>query len=344
MRGTIGLFGHILLQNVAMVSEACQARSRHGETKDASSVIPAKNVAIDVLDPDADLFADWARGKSPDTILNFRSTLNLLRAFLKIPASRDPVATIAALGQGPANHLVLKWTHWLEERGTQPQSIRQYLSRLKSAMKLLFMMGRTTVILGVKGPKPEPRSTIREHDNFQQLDAEHKATVIELEEGASAEEATWLQVRDATMIRLARHLGLRRIELQRLDLSDYDRDRGRLLVLGKGRKKKEPHPLAAKTVKLLDRWVKHHPSGSGPMPSTKGGRLTRNGISKLFTRREAGPTHDKRRLAITSVLMQTDLTKARHFARHASIQTTALYDIRGAEDLEDLAETAVAEE
>lgn len=308
-------------------------------------VLP-KNASIASSSSDADLFADWARGKSPDTLRGFASLMNLLREFLKLPWGHDPIGIIAAQDQGRANQLVLKWTIWLEERGVQPSSIRQYLARLKSAMRLLFTMGRTTVIIGVRGPRLEPRSILRESDTFKQLDAEHKATVVELEESAGDNEATWIQVRDATIIRLARHLGLRRIELQRLDVADYDRNRARLMVLGKGRKKREPHLLAPGTVALLDRWLKHHPSSAGPMwPSTKGGRLTRDGISKLFHRRDAGPTHNKRRLAITSVLItSSDVAKTRLFARHASIQTTIGYDIRGVDSLDGVAEMSVAEE
>jgi integrase len=100
--------------------------------------------------------------------------------------------------------------------------------------------------------------------------------------------------------------------------------------------------LAKSTVIFLHAWLKIHPTSSGPLfPSSRGGRLSRNGLSKMWERREAGRPHDMRRLAITQVLEKTgDPMRTQRFSRHASIEMVMKYDTRGASDFGELAELA----
>src|SRR5207244_8658577 len=79
-------------------------------------------------------------------------------------------------------------------------------------------------------------------------------------------------------------LGLRRSEVVRLDLADWDREKGTLAVLGKGRTAKVALTLPPPTQAALDRWLAARGQEPGPLfrsldRARKGsGRLTGAGL------------------------------------------------------------------
>src|SRR5262249_37626225 len=128
-------------------------------------------------------------------------------------------------------------------------------------------------------------------------------------------------------------------EVAALDLKDLDFRAGRLWVMGKGRREKEQITLPARTRGALKTWLKHRGKQPGPLftnfhHANTGGldRLEANGI--YWVVRSLGAQvditarpHGVRHTSITTGLDRTrDPRKVRQHARHASMDTTLIYD------------------
>jgi len=152
-----------------------------------------------------------------------------------------------------------------------------------------------------------------------------------------------LGIRDAAILAVLAYAGLRRSELSSLNMDDYCRRNGQLIVReGKGQRQRELMlPTAARAI--LMKWLQDRGSSPGPMfcHLTKDGechlmqRLSALRVYSIVKRRarEAGiepcSPHDLRRTFVTRLLEQgVDFNTARQLAGHEHIQTTALYDRR----------------
>jgi site-specific recombinase XerD len=148
-------------------------------------------------------------------------------------------------------------------------------------------------------------------------------------------------VRDAAILGLLYGLGLRRSELVRLDVADFDAGDGVLTIRGKGNEARTAYVVEeARTV--LERWLRVRGIATGPMffPVTKSGhlvlkRLTCEGIAHIITKRagaarvERFSCHDLRRSFVTNLLdAGADLAVVQKLAGHRQISTTAIYDRR----------------
>jgi site-specific recombinase XerD len=168
---------------------------------------------------------------------------------------------------------------------------------------------------------------------------------------ACAADPTPAGCRDAAMIGILYTAGLRRAELAALQIEDYDRSEGRLLVRGKGNKERYVYP-AAGALAALDAWLslrgrsntRDFAPATGPMftPVNKAGAvdprkgITAQAIYNMLEKRagEAGvedfTPHDLRRTFVSAHLEAgTDIATVAAMAGHANVQTTARYDRRG---------------
>lgn len=152
-----------------------------------------------------------------------------------------------------------------------------------------------------------------------------------------------LGIRDAAILAVLAYAGLRRSELVSLNMEDYCRRNGQLIVReGKGQRQRELMiPTAARA--LIKQWLQDRGSSPGPMfcHLSKDGechlseRLSALRIYGIVKRRareasiEPCSPHDLRRTFVTRLLEQgVDFNTARQLAGHEHIQTTALYDQR----------------
>jgi integrase/recombinase XerD len=135
---------------------------------------------------------------------------------------------------------------------------------------------------------------------------------------------------------------LRRSELVRLDVADFDSGDGVLTIRGKGNEARTAYVVEeARTV--LERWLRVRGSTIGPMffPLTKSDhlvlkRLTCEGVAQILLKRagaanvERFSCHDLRRSFVTHLLdAGVDLVVVQKLAGHRQISTTAIYDKRG---------------
>jgi integrase len=148
--------------------------------------------------------------------------------------------------------------------------------------------------------------------------------------------------RNAALLGLGYGAGLRRAEIVGLDLGDFDRVTGALVVRGKGNKERRTY-LGRGAREALDAWLTVRGDEPGPLffPVTKGGdierrRMTDAAVAELVVRlakrskiAEFSP-HDMRRTFIGDMLdAGADIATVQKLAGHASPTTTSKYDRRG---------------
>jgi site-specific recombinase XerD len=145
--------------------------------------------------------------------------------------------------------------------------------------------------------------------------------------------------RDAAIIGILYMTGLRRAELVRLDMEDYQD--GRFIINGKGNKQRIVH-VKNKGAKLLERWISERGVLPGPLfcPMDKHGNIsiepiTTQGIYIMLKRRgkrlgivDFSP-HDFRRTFVGNLLdAGVDIATVSKMAGHSDIRTTQRYDRR----------------
>ncbi len=157
-----------------------------------------------------------------------------------------------------------------------------------------------------------------------------------------ANDPTAKGARDAALFAVFYGCGLRRGELARLDLDDFDSDDCSILVQGKRRKQRTVY-LSTQACQHVEVWLRHRGDEDGPMfcPVSQTGevrhtRLRGESIAYILRRRqqEAGTDtfspHDLRRSAVTHLLdAGVDVFTVQKLAGHADASTTARYDRRG---------------
>ncbi len=151
-------------------------------------------------------------------------------------------------------------------------------------------------------------------------------------------------LRDAAIIALFYSTGLRRAELSRLTLEDYEPRTGRLRLLGKGDKERLTY-LDEGAQEWLGDWISVRGSQPGPLfvpIDRKGSLLWRHmtpeavyNVIRTKARRaglERLTPHDFRRTVTGDLLdLKEDLATIADMLGHASTDTTRLYDRRGEE-------------
>ncbi|MEI7555044.1 tyrosine-type recombinase/integrase [Candidatus Chlorohelix sp.] len=150
-------------------------------------------------------------------------------------------------------------------------------------------------------------------------------------------------IRDLAMVAVLYGAGLRRSEVVKLDLKDFDlKDNSLKVRSGKGGKDRVTY-LGQRSGEALGEWIKARGEEVGPLflPVTKTGKLLRRRLSDqavlwILAQRgkEAGlehfSPHDMRRTFISDLLdAGADIATVQKLAGHASVTTTARYDRRG---------------
>jgi site-specific recombinase XerD len=218
-----------------------------------------------------------------------------------------------------------------------PNTTKRMLAALRGVLKECWRLGlmahheyvRAADIAAVRGQLPPRGRALNE--------AELEALFM----GCQADRTT-AGVRDAAILGLLYGLGLRRSELVRLDVADFDSGEGVLTIRGKGNEARTAY-VVEETRTVLERWLRARGIASGPMffPLTKSGHLvpkgiTCEGVAHILVKRAGAANvkrfscHDLRRSFVTHLLEAgADLAVVQKLAGHRQINTTAIYDKRG---------------
>jgi integrase/recombinase XerD len=267
------------------------------------------------------------------------------------PTMRQALDAIASiLTGGEADALTLDWAQLRYPHTAAVQAV--LVSRYQSATAQKMMCAL--------------RRVLAEARKLQLMDAEELAVAIELpkikssgrlrgralsqdEIGAlmsvCASDSTVQGVRDAALVAVLRGAGLRRAEVVKLTLKDFDLETGALEVRqGKGGKDRTVY-LPDGAISFVEAWlaVRGRVPGALLCPIRKGGgiemrHMTPQAVLLILQKRsqqagvESFSPHDFRRTFCSDLLdAGVDIVTVQKLAGHASPVTTAKYDRRGEE-------------
>jgi integrase/recombinase XerC len=283
----------------------------------------------------ARLLAAFLAGRSPATLRAYQQDLNDLARFVGAGSADQAAALLLARGPGPANELALQYKAGLMRRGLAAATVNRRLAALRSLLKLARTLGLVGWALDVEGLRTEPYRDTRGPgtDGFRRLLGQlHGRT------DARA-------LRDRAVVRLLYDLGLRRAEVCRLNVADYDPAGPAVWVLGKGRTNKERLTLPPATAAAIVAWLAARPAAASPALFVRvdrpgGGRLDGSTVYRIV--RGLGERvgirarpHGLRHSSITRVLDLSggDIRAAQRFSRHKDVRVLERYD----DNREDLA-------
>jgi integrase len=149
--------------------------------------------------------------------------------------------------------------------------------------------------------------------------------------------------RDAAILAVGYGAGLRRQEIVKLDVSDYDAETGALVVRG-GKGRKDRIGYATDGAKIaIETWLQIRGDEPGPLfiPINKGGvmmvrRMIPHAVYVIMRKRakqakvKVFSPHDLRRSFVSDLIdAGADIVTVQKLAGHANVTTTARYDRRG---------------
>ncbi len=274
----------------------------------------------------------WLSGfSSQNTRRAYRKEIEAFAASAGRDDVAEAVAHFLALEDGQAHAVADAWRARKLEDGLSPASINRSMSTLNSLVASARRHGLTALRLEAKGVKSKA------YRDTKGPGVCGVQSMLAIANEQSPEKAA----RDAAIIRIAYGLGLRRGEIESLDIGHLDLAAGTLFVLGKGRTEREPMTLPLNTKQALEAWLAVRGADDRAAPlfiamdrNSHGERLSGSGIyhiirSQLGVRAgiSARP-HGLRHSAITSALdaFNGDYRKTRAFSRHASLDTVRRYD------------------
>jgi integrase len=264
-----------------------------------------------------------------------------------VPSRRSKLGKIAGLAgfdveTMPWHKLEYQHVAWIRARLAEQYSARtanDMMYALKAVLREAWRLGYIGAEQWMKIDDIDPIKT----DN-DDLDVTGRAlTPAEISRLmiACASDRSIAGVRDAAVIALGYGLGMRRSEITRLQMKDYDRENGTITVHGKGHKTRIL-PVDNGALDALSDWLAIRGDEPGKVfwGINKGGNLSSHSLSlravhELLEKRAAQAGlddvtfHDLRRSFITHLLDRgNDVALVAKLAGHSSPTTTLRYDRR----------------
>ena len=169
------------------------------------------------------------------------------------------------------------------------------------------------------------------------LDVDEAAQILKALEVKSVEEPTAINLRDLALVEVLYGSGIRVSELCGLNLSDVDRSRNTLNVIGKGNKQRVV-PLGLPAISALDNYLKNgrgefvtNSSADALFLGSRGKRIDQRTVREVVYEAmkavgaKMGP-HGLRHSAATHLLEGgADLRTVQEILGHSSLSTTQIY-------------------
>ena len=261
------------------------------------------------------------RGLAATTVLRYENTA---RRFLQERASADEVFAPAALTGADINAFLLR-----ECGRVSAGSAKGRVAELRSILRFLYVEGITAVPLGTAVPPVGgwrfatlPPPTMTAADVQRLLDC--------------CDRSSALGIRNFAIMTLIARLGLRSIEVARLQLDDVDWRAGELVVRGKGRRH-DRLPLPAQVGEALVAYLScgRNPDGArhlfltcraprGPIRADLVGDVVERACARAGLA-PVGPHRLRHALAGELLRRGAGLVAISQVLRHQDLATTALY-------------------
>lgn len=279
----------------------------------------------------AELLADK---RSPNTRRAYARDLKDFFASITEGLEPSPqlVSEFLKLERFTAIGLVLNYKQGLIDKGLAEATVNRRLAAIKSLVSYAQTIGKCEWSLEeVSGER------VQSYRDTSGIDAEAYRKLLDL-----CDQGTIKGLRDYAIFRLLWDNALRRDEICKCNVSDFDPESRSLKILGKGRgTQAETIDLSQKTAAAVWRWVQSRQcQSSDPLfvavdRAHSGHRLTGSAIYNLVrkTAERAGigkrmSPHRCRHSAITQALDLTsgDVRRVQKLSRHKNLQTLMVYD------------------
>jgi integrase/recombinase XerC len=260
-----------------------------------------------------------------------------LRNFFQVVADSEPspsvVGAFLKLERYQAFTLVLKYKAHLIAKGLSESTINRRLASIKSLVAFSRKLGHCDFTLeDIKGEK------VKAYRDTRGIDLKTFKRVL-----AQCDRAVLKGKRDYAILHLLWSNALRRSELCKANIQDFDPDGSTLAIFGKGRgTQREVITLGNATVVAILAWLNERKCLDPNAPLfcslsryEYGHRLSGEGLRKLIDGycKSVGITrqmsaHRLRHSSITAALNATDgnVRKVQKLSRHAKIETLMIYD------------------
>ena len=252
------------------------------------------------------------------------------------PATPENTQRFLSLSRGQANMTVADYKSKLIERDLAEATVNRRLAAIRSMVKLAKILGAVDWELNVQG---EREAKYRDTRGVAPSDVRAILSLCNL--------ATLKGSRDYALLRLLWDNALRRGEIVKLNVGDFDAASRRLSILGKGKGSQKEHiDLSDKTAQALTGWLQARAEvqdgieASDPLfvavdNATGGARLSSTAIYKTVRSyaKAAGivrmlSPHRIRHSAITAALEATNgnVVAVQKLSRHSKIETVMVYE------------------
>ncbi|NQY65678.1 MAG: tyrosine-type recombinase/integrase [Alteromonadaceae bacterium] len=267
------------------------------------------------------------------SVRNTKSTLNTIAKFMGFESIKTyPWHEVNYV------HLIELKRH-LIDRGLMPNSINTYLTVFKGVVREAWRLGIIDIDTYMK-VKDVKRLKGNSSVKGQALTAPEVNKLVNYKNRTDKIR----EIRDSAMIAVLYGAGLRNSELLNLDLSDYIDEDKKIIVKGKGGFIRFMF-LPEFSIKALNKWIDKRGYFEGALFSRMiigniitEHRLSAGTISLIIERRceQTGikriTPHDLRRSYATNLISSgVDIFTVQKLMRHAGIETTRRYDMRGEE-------------
>jgi site-specific recombinase XerC len=198
-----------------------------------------------------DTLQTFLKTKKPTTVEAYTDGLTRFARFLGVPSNEEALAQVLTMKQGALTGLAIRFQDRLTKEYA-PASVNLRLASLKSIVKCARSLGYTTNEIIIKPLSPEPTKSTEgpSHDKIVQC-------LKELEvRGSCRTNAGAIALRDAAVIALLYFNALRKSEVLCLDMEHVDLAKGKVSILGKGRRKRQEVTLSGAAKKILAAWLK----------------------------------------------------------------------------------------
>ena len=280
--------------------------------------------------------ARWKEGKNAETLRAYAGDLahfaGWLMQHLETPLDEaGAVNALFAMGQGEANETVHAYRNRLLAGGLAPATVNRRLNALRSIVSTGQQFGYVPWTLNVDSVAS------RKYRDTRGVPA---SDVVRVLEHVRKHPRLSTAARDVAIVTLLFVIGLRISEVLGLDLEHVDVRGGRLSILGKARTEREWVTIPPLVQRVLKAWLTHRGRTPGALfvkinrhGQLSDGRLTGPGVRDCMQRwgdelELVLRPHGFRHSAVTTLLDMTngDIRSASKFARHSSIEVTAIYD------------------
>lgn len=273
--------------------------------------------------PAATLLDTYFRNKDPKTVRVYKRCLGDFQEWLGASSMEEAAARFLGDGQGKANMTALNFKDHLRKQEYAPSSVNTHLVALRSLVKIGRLLGMIPWMLDVENVQNE---------TYRDTAGPGRALFgkVWTELAARTDE---MGVRDRTILALAHDAGLRREEIESIDLDHIDWTNDKVWVKAKKKTSRVAVPLNKSVQEEVRKWMLHRGKEPGALfknfdPAGKGDRLTGTSIDRICKKYGLGHAHGVRHLAITEALEVTNgnIREVMKFSRHSDPKTVMIYD------------------